>query len=92
MTNIQLKQTPKAQQFTEEFNTLLEKYQYTLDAEIQVTTKGIMPVIIIRDVLPPKGNVTTKEVKPTPEMVAEAQKQYKEKHGDKEVGFPEAKK
>lgn len=84
MTNIQLKQTPKAQQFTQELQALLNKYQYLLDAEIQVTTKGVLPIIVIKDVLPPKGDAAAKEVKPTPEQLAEAKKIYNETHGKKD--------
>lgn len=92
MTNIQFKQTPKAQQFTAELNSLLAKYQYLLEAEIQITTKGVTPLLVLKDVLPPKGDVKMEEVKPTPEQIAEAKKVYKAKNGDKEVGFPEVKK
>lgn len=54
--NNQNQTSPKSKQFQEELNELLKKYQYTLVAEITVTKTGIVPQIIIRDVLPPRNN------------------------------------
>lgn len=47
---------PKAKQFSEELQTLLAKYQYRLIPELDITKNGLVPVISIVDVLPPKGN------------------------------------
>jgi uncharacterized FlaG/YvyC family protein len=55
--------SPKLQQFTDELNALLAKYQYKLEPEISVTSKGISPVISIKEVLPPKGKPALKKKK-----------------------------
>jgi len=54
---------PKAQQFQEELNGLLKRYQYTLIPEIVVTKNGILPQIMIRDIVPAKNTPIVKEVK-----------------------------
>ena len=48
---------PKAKQFTEELNELLAKYQYQLDPQITVTTKGVVPIVVLKEVVPPKGKI-----------------------------------
>jgi len=55
------KNNPKAQQFTEELNSLLEKYQYTFTAELDVTVKGVVPILCIRDIIPAKEEKITPE-------------------------------
>ena len=45
---------PKATQFSEELNALLNKYQYSLVPELQYNKTGIVAVLGIRDTLPPK--------------------------------------
>lgn len=50
-------QTPKANQFTEELNALLEKYQFVLIPQLQVTVDGIVPTIALNDMVSPKKEV-----------------------------------
>ena len=50
----QTKQDPKLQQFTQELESLLTKYQYQLKAQVAVTSNGITPSIVIVNVIPEK--------------------------------------
>jgi len=75
-------QSPKAKQFNEEMNILLDKYQYRLLPKLQVTEDGMIPIISIIDVLPLKGTnekiavkkFTDKEIKDIDEKVKKMKK------------------
>jgi len=45
---------PKSAQFKEEMSALLKKYQYQMIPELQITQTGIVPILAVRDVVPPK--------------------------------------
>lgn len=56
---------PKLLQFTEELNSLLQKYQYRLVPQIQSSASGIIPFLSVKDIIPPKDIPTpipTKEI------------------------------
>lgn len=50
-----LNTSPKAKQFQEELQSLLDKYQYKLNPQLSFTKQGIIPVFSLEDVLPEKG-------------------------------------
>lgn len=56
----------KSKQFIEELNSLLGKYQYTLVPQLKTTPAGIIPVLTICDVLPPKEPVVPIQPIPAP--------------------------
>lgn len=55
--------TTKLTQFTEELNLLLSKYQYSLVPQLKTTPSGIIPLLTICDVVPPKTIPVDKKVK-----------------------------
>lgn len=61
--NKQPTKNPKAQQFTEELNSLCSKYQYKLVPKITVTENGLVPRIDIVDVIPVPNQSIKKVIK-----------------------------
>ena len=47
-------ENPKLKQFTEELNTLLDKYQYQMTSQLSFTKNCIIPVLSVLDKVPPK--------------------------------------
>lgn len=47
-------QSPKVKQFHEELQTLCKRYQFNLVPKVSYTENGIVPVLRIVDIVPPK--------------------------------------
>ena len=47
-------QSPKTQQYLDEINEVSARYQYSLVPTLKITNDGIIPVLNVIEVIPPK--------------------------------------